>query len=407
METTSTAVTGVIKGQKYLGKKGLLVYISFLSAIIPLTTDLYLPALPGMAEYFKAPINLINLTLILFFVFYSASMLFWGPFSDKYGRKPVLLVGLALYLTASFLCAWAGDIYQLIVFRVFQAVGGGAASSVAMAMVKDVYEGRERESILAVINSLVMIAPIVAPVLGAVLLKFISWRGVFWSLTGFGLLVLAGGVALEETIDKRYTGTVWQTLGRLGVVLKNTGFTSLLMVFSVLGIPFFAFLASSSYIYINGFGLSEQAYSCFFALNALCLLFGPMLYVCFSRRFKRGSIITACFAVIAVSGILVGSLGNLNPWLFAFSLIPSTIAGSCIRPPATNLMLEQQQEDIGSASSLMGFIGFIVGSAGMLLISFDWGNIVLALGVLNLVTGLAGGALWLLIAKKPFIKQVP
>jgi len=300
----------------------------------------------------------------LFFVFFSVGTLLWGPLSDKYGRKPVLMAGLILYTIASILCACAGDIYQLITFRVLQAIGGSAAGAVAMAMVKDVYEGRKREVVLALVHTMVVIAPAIAPVFGAFLLNFTSWRGAFWVLAGAGFLALAGCVALEETIGKRYTGTILQTMGRLGVVLKNPGFTSLLIIFSLISIPFMAFIAASSYIYINEFRLSEQVYSYYFALNALFLLLGPILYIQLSRRFNRRSIIIACFALIAMSGVSICSLGSINPWLFALTLLPGTLAGSSIRPPSTVLMLEQQQHDTGSASSLIGCFGIFMGSIG-------------------------------------------
>lgn len=407
MQTTGVAVENSKQRQKYLGQKGLIGLITILSAFIPLSTDLYLPALPSMAEYFKTPVSLVNLTLILFFIFFSAGMLLWGPLSDKYGRKPVLLTGLTVYILASLLSACSVNVYQLIVFRVFQAIGGGAASSVAMAMVKDTYDGKKRESILALVQSMTMICPITAPVLGAALLEFISWRGIFWTLTGIGILAMAGALLLEETIGKRYTGTIRQTMGRLGVVLKNPGFTSLLFVFALAGMPTFAYLASSSYIFIDGFGLSEQVYSYFFALNAVFLLFSPMLYLVLARRFNRDSIIITCFAIVAASGVLIGNLGNLSPWLFALTLIPSTVATNCVRPPGTNLMLEQQQEDTGSASALMSCISLLMGSAGMMLVSYGWSNTILALGIINLVVGLVCGVLWLLVSKSPYIKEIP
>ena len=104
MNTPNTSAT-VINHQKYLGSKGLILFIGFLSAFVPLSTDLYLPALPGMAKYFHAPFNSVNLTLILFFIFYSIGMLIWGPLSDKYGRKPILISGMILYVAASALAA--------------------------------------------------------------------------------------------------------------------------------------------------------------------------------------------------------------------------------------------------------------------------------------------------------------
>jgi len=393
--------------QKYLGNRGLMVLIALLSAFVPLSTDLYLPALPGMTAYFNAPANLVNLTLMLFLVFYSLGMLLWGPLSDKYGRKPIILTGLAIYTVSSISCAVTANIYQLILFRVMQAVGGSSASAVAMAIVKDSYDGKKRESILAAVMSMVLISPIVAPVFGALLLKFTSWRGIFWALSFIGFLALAGTAAMNETIGRRNTGTIWQSWKRLEVVLKNPGFFSLLIVFSIPAIPFMAYLVSSSYIYVNKFGLSEQTYSLYYAFNSICLLLGPRLYIFFSRRFERSAIVTTNFLMLATSGFLICRLGGVRPWLFALTLLPATLAKGCIKPPGVNLMLEQQKEDTGSASSLINCTNFLMGSLGMLIISFDRGNLVLALGTVLITTGLACTILWLLIHKRPFIKQIP
>ncbi|MFA6373100.1 MAG: MFS transporter, partial [Methanothrix sp.] len=163
--------------QKYLGEKGLIGLIAFLSAFVPLSTDLYLPALPGMAKFFGVSTDLANLTLILFFVFFAAGTLFWGPQSDKYGRRPILLISLSIYSLAGFLCAGSVDIYHLILFRVLQALGGSGAFAVATAIIKDVYDSKNREVILAMVQSMVLISPMAAPVLGALLLRITSWRG--------------------------------------------------------------------------------------------------------------------------------------------------------------------------------------------------------------------------------------
>jgi MFS transporter, DHA1 family, multidrug resistance protein len=166
--------SGTPARQKYLGNKGLIVLLALLSAFVPLSTDLYLPALPTMTKYFHVHHSQTNLTLILFFVFFSLATLVWGPLSDKYGRRPILIIGLTGYAIASLLCAASLNVYHLMLFRVLQAVGGGAASAVAMAIVKNMCEGKKRESILALVQSMVMISLAVAPVVGALLLKFTS-----------------------------------------------------------------------------------------------------------------------------------------------------------------------------------------------------------------------------------------
>ncbi len=393
--------------QKYLGEKGLIALITFLSAFVPLSTDLYLPALPGMARYFNVSADLANLTLILFFVFFSAGMLLWGPLSDKYGRRPVLLIGLSIYFVASLACASSWDIYQLIAFRILQAIGGSGAFAVATAMIKDVYDSKRREPILAMVQSMVLISPAAAPVLGAFLLKIMSWRGVFLALALIGLLALAGGIAFQETIEKRNTGSILQALGRLSTVAKNPGFSSLLALFSLPSVSSMAFIASSSYIYINGFGLSAQVYSYYFAINAIGLIYGPMLYMKASRKYHRRSIIVACFAAVSASGLLISCFGGFQPWILAMVLLPATISSSCVRTPGTNLMLEQQREDTGSAAALMSCFGIFMGSIGMTIISLNWSNTILVLGMMNILIGLVCVALWLRISQKPYVMQVP
>ncbi|HQE71923.1 MAG TPA: multidrug effflux MFS transporter, partial [Methanothrix soehngenii] len=393
--------------QKYLGNRGLIALIAFLSAFVPLSTDLYLPALPGMSKYFQVSAEQVNLTLIFFFIVFAAGMLFWGPLSDKYGRRPILIAGLAIYSLAGFLCAISQDINQLIAFRILQAIGGSSASAVAMAMIKDVYDSRNREMILAWVSSMVLISPMAAPVLGALLLGFTSWRGVFVVLGVIGFVALSGSLALVETLNTRYTGTLSQSIGRLAVVLKNPGFLSLLIVFSLLSFSSMAFIASSSYIYIDGFGLSEKLFSLYFAFNALGMIGGPMLYLRLSKRFRRYSIIIAGFISTFLGGLLVYHLGSLQPWIFALCLFPATIMGSCIRTPGANLMLEQQEEDTGSASALMSCFGILMGSMGMTVISQEWSNTIRILGLMNILVGVLCLCLWLLLSNRPFVKQIP
>jgi MFS transporter, DHA1 family, multidrug resistance protein len=392
--------------QKYLGNRGLFGLITLLSAFAPISTDLYLPALPGMAEFFNASITISNLTLILFIVFFSLGMLFWGPLSDKFGRRPVLLVGITLYIGASFACSLSSDIWFLIFFRIFQGIGGSAATAISTAMVKDVYSGRRMQSVLALVQSMMIIAPVVSPILGAFLLSFTSWRGLFWALTLIGMISMLGCLLLEETIPHRQTGTILQSFKRLGTVMRNPGFTSLLLIFSLTGLATLAFVGGSSYIYEQTFGLSQQWYSYYFALNATASITGALLFIGISRYITLKWIIYSTFLIIFISGVLICLFGTGSPLIFALLLLPSSLMSSCMRPGSTYLMLGQQTENTGSASSLINCLFMFCGSIGMVLISLLGENLVVNIGVINGTVGLVCFTGWLLILKLKLVKPV-
>ena len=372
--------------QKIIGEKGLVILIALLSAFVPLSTDLYLPALPTMSAFFGVGPERTNLTLTLFFVFYALGTLIWGPLSDHFGRKPILATGLGIYIIASLGCVFASSIDALIIFRIFQALGGSAAGAVATAIVKDSYSGKKRMSILAIVQSMVLISPALAPVLGAFLLKVMSWRGVFMTLTGIGVLALIGSLLFTESILERNAGSLLPSMLRLGHVLKNRGFAMLLIMFSIGSLSTMAFVASSTYIYQEGFHLSGQAYSLYFSLNAIGLILGPMIFLRLSHRVHSETIIRVCYMVIAIGGVLVCLLGNLQPWIFALCMLPVSTAGSCFRSPATNMLLEQQKRDSGAVSSLMGCTAMLMGSLGTQIISQPWNNMILALGIMIIST---------------------
>ena len=186
--------------QPILGNNGTLLFLVLISAFPPLTIDLYLPALPQMVEILNTTQTMVNLTLSVYFITYAVGLLFWGPLSEKFGRKPILLSGIIVYIFASLLCALANNVEHLIVYRVLQAFGGSAVTVVATAIVKDLYEGREREKIMATIMSLVIIAPMVAPILGAFLLQIASWHMIFVALAIFGVIAALFALCYKETL---------------------------------------------------------------------------------------------------------------------------------------------------------------------------------------------------------------
>lgn len=389
--------------QPVLGKTGMLFFLVIISAFPPLTIDLYLPALPQMVEVFNTDRSMVNLTLSSYFVTYAIGLLFWGPLSEKFGRKPILLIGLAGYMVASILCAMTNSIEQLIGARVFQAFAGSAITVIATAIVKDLYDGREREKIMATIMSLVIIAPMVAPVFGAFLLKIASWRMMFVTLAIFGAFASVLACCYRETLENKYQGSIFRSWGRMGVVMKNRSFVKLLIIFSIIPMALMGFLAAGSYIYIDHFGLTEQQFSYAFAFNALCASFGPTIYMKLSYRMPVQKVISGCFALLALAGIFTLTIGDLSPWFFMFIAAPATLMAIIMRVPGTNLMLNQQDHDTGSAVALIQFFSMICGSLGMVLVSIRPDSLIENLGFIQLSVGTLGGLMWLMVRNKEFV----
>ncbi|WP_411681001.1 multidrug effflux MFS transporter [Clostridium thailandense] len=377
--------------QKYLGTKGLIAFIGLMNAFIPLSTDLYLPALPTMSSYFVSSSAITNLTLSVFFLFYAVGILIWGPLSDKYGRKPILIVGAIIYIISSVSCALSTNVYFLILARAMQGVGAGGITSVSVAIIKDCFSGKRRESMLAVTQSISGLAPMIAPILGAWILKFSNWRGVFWSLAVVSVINLILTILYKETLkeEERYTGTLIGSMGRLIIVSKNKSFFIPTVIFSLNALPFMGYLALSSYIYVDYFHLSEQVYSYFFAANALISILGPVIYVRYLTNISKKIFPMACFGLALLSGVLVISVGTLSPIAFLSSFVIMSLTCTAIRPFSTNILFEQQKGDTGSASSVINTLFTVLGSIGMAIASMPWSNIVVGLGILITIFSLA------------------
>ena len=389
-----TAEKNIAK-QKVLGKGGLIFFITLMNMFIPLSTDLYLPALPQMAGNFHVSSSLTNLTLVSFFFFFAVGTLLWGPISDKYGRRLVLIVSSGMYVAASAICTITPTIYLMIAARVAQGIGAGGIIAVSMALVKDCFSGKQRETILALVQTISGLAPMIAPVIGAILLRFTSWRGAFAVLTIVGGLCLILSFLYVETLpeEEKYEGTIVGALGRLVAVSKNIGFLVPCLIFSLYNFAFMGYISMSAYIYEDFFGMNAQMYSYFFAANAGLSLIGPMLYIKFFTDWDKKKFAYLCFLVYAVSGLFLLLLGCRAPFLFWIGFAPFSLMGTVSRPFSTAIMLDQQEGDTGSASSLISGVATVFGSVGMMLAAV-WSNIIVGLGIIILATGVVSILAW-------------
>ena len=305
-----------------------------------------------------------------------------GPLSDKYGRRPLLLSGSIIFILASAGCALAPDAWSLIGCRCLQACGSGILNSLVMSVAKDVFRGKVMENVLAIIQILMGIVPMLAPLLGGVLLMAISWRGVFWVFVLFGLLAFCGTLALGETCRRRLDIPVFYTVTRIPAVLRDTGFSSLLFVFSVIGMGFYVYLSTSPYIYQNIFHVSPQAYSYFFAANALVTAVGSVCYVRFLRNLPKFPYIATLFGISLIAALLVLLLGENGPLWFACLYAPIGLCWSAGKPYSTTLMLSQRQSDNGTMASCIAALNILFGSLAMSLSALPWHNQIVATGVI-------------------------
>jgi len=397
--------SGLLTQQRYLGKIGLIALITVLNMTALLSTDMYLPSFPTMMAEFGVTESVLNLTLVGFFLFFAVGMLLFGPFSDRYGRKPVLVAGLGLYLTASLLCAAAGSIWQLVLFRVVQALGAGCMVSVSTALVKDSFDGRLRGTVLATIQSMGVVGPMLAPIVGAFIVQYASWRVTFLVLAGISLCSLTAALLLEEPLkpESRLRGPVLGSLSRLFVVARNPSFTSLLLVVALIPAGFMAYIAVSSYIYQDFFGLSETAYSLFFAANAAASVLGPVTYIAINKKVPARVIITAALSLAFCGGLAVLLTGRAAPWAFLLSFLPYSFSSSLLRPVSTDTLLSQQDTDTGSASALINFGNTAMGSVGMVVAALPWRDFVTGLGTIAAGCALLAllGWAWLLLSDIP------
>lgn len=344
--------------------------LALLTAVAPLSVDMYLPAMPRLASEFAVPPATVQYSLSLFFVGQAVGQLAYGPLSDRYGRRPILCFGLALYLATTVVCALATSADMLIAARAVQGAGAAAGPVMTRAIIRDRFQGAQAASVMSFVVMVMAGAPMVAPALGGLLLTMADWPAIFWVLTGYAIVCL-GALALvlaeshpharrvrDRGLAAQYVGYL-ALLGRLPILL-------FLVCGSLMFGALFTYVAASSFVYIQEFGVSESMFGFYFGANVLALIIGSFINGRLTPRFGYRILLGAavvntltCSLVLLTTTAtgLGGFWGVAIPLFFLLSTVgvagANTVAG----------LLDLAPDTAGAASALFGVAQFSAGAA--------------------------------------------
>ena len=345
---------------------GLIVLLGALEAFGPLSMDLYMPTLPDLARSLDTSDPLAQATMSVCMIGLAAGQLVAGPLSDRFGRRPPILIGVAVFTVFSLASALAPNVWLLLAFRFLQGLGGSAGMVVSLAIARDLYSGAALSRMISWLALVGATAPIVAPVAGGFLATFLDWRGFFLILTGIGALLLV--VALARLPETLVRGRMAQRRPASFLadarVLLGPGFTRVLIAISgVSGIAFFSYLSMTSFVLQHEHGFSPQAFGLAFATGSVCNVLGSQasrLLVARAgvrRLYGIGLGLGLAGALVALASALLGlGTGGLLAGLWIY--LAST---GFTLPNGNALALGEHGDRAGTAAAMLGTTSLVVG----------------------------------------------
>lgn len=355
--------------------RALVIFIlGALDTIAPLTIDMYLPAFSNMAKDFQTSTATVSLSLTSYFVGLGIGQIFYGPFLDRFGRHKPLYFGMAIYVLACLGCAWSASVEMLIVFRFIQALGGSVSAVAVRAMVRDYFTVEESPRIFSMLMLILSVSPLFAPSLGGIIVSRLEWPWIFIILAAIVLLVLALMFLYlperhepDPSVSLRITPMITTFIA----IFKNRQFATFTLATSFSFGGLFIYLAGSTVILQDQFQVSPQFYAILFALQSVGLIFGNQLNIYLLRHypskniFHFGLMLQMVSAFIYFTGTIFDLYGVYSTITFFF--IQLLCLGMTF-PNGSALALAPFSKNIGSASSLMGFLQICLGgmiSAGV------------------------------------------
>ncbi|HEX5777630.1 MAG TPA: multidrug effflux MFS transporter [Xanthobacteraceae bacterium] len=352
------------------------IVLGLLAAVGPFAIDMYLPALPTISADLAATTAATQMTLTAFFIAFGLSQLVYGPVADMVGRKPPLYFGLAVFLAGSIGCAVAPTVAWLIFFRAVQGIGAAAVMVIPRAVIRDLHTGPEATRLMAMVMLVFSVSPILAPLAGSALIVPFGWRAVFVAVAIASVLsIVLTATLLPETRppEERVRASFASVAGGFGQLLRHGRFLGLTFIGGFAMASFFAFLAGSSFVYIEHFGLTPTQYSFAFSINAVGFIGASQFAARLGERFgmaRTVSVAVSCFATVMTLLFAVTAAGVDNlAVLIAMLFVGNAFLGLVI-PTTMVLSLDDHGPIAGMASALGGTLQMLAG--GLVIVLVSW-----------------------------------
>lgn len=366
----------------------LIVFLGVMSAMAPLSTDMYLPALPVMSQEFDISASLTQLTLTMTMLGMAFGQMLMGPVSDRYGRRIPLLIGMILFTVATTGCFLAKDIEIFLAFRLLQGMAGASGIVIARAIARDVAEGPELTRFFAVLMLVNGLAPILAPVIGGQILVFSSWRGIFALLILVGLVQTGSTLIYRETLPKQdRIKSIRASFSKFPRMLRDRYFLGHCLLQLFFFGSFFSYISGSSFVFQNIYEVSPQAYSLIFGGIGVGLFLMGLVPARLAGRVDDVKLLQGSFVVPLISSVLllIGFLLQAPLWLILPVLFVTIVPLSVMSTASFSLALSRQGKNAGSASALLGFFQMLLGGCMMPVVGIAGDHSALPMSVIMLL----------------------
>jgi len=366
-----------------------------MAAIGSFALNVFVPSIPGLVAYFASDFATVQLALSLYFVAIAAGQLVYGPLSDRYGRRPVLLAGVAIYVAASAACALAPSIETLIAARMLQALGACSGMVISRAIVRDVYDRATAASALGYITGTMAIVPALAPAVGGYLDLWFGWRASFAATLVFGLAVLVAAIPAAHETNPRVGRRSEGVLLGYAALLRSGAFLGYAVNVSMTTAAYFAFLAVAPVLMIEGLGLSTGETGIWFISISGSYMVGNFLAGRYSPRLGLDRMIVAGSLLACLCGaVLVGfaATGQLSPLAVFGPCTMIGLANGLSQPNGIVGAISAEPRLVGAASGLLGFLQMATGALGTVAVGHLHDGTLLPLAVTMLGMLLVGAA---------------